>query len=686
MLCNEGFRSQILDGFPWVHHLGQNTNLAIGVPLRFLLLLLLIASPLLSHGPEDLPQWAVGPSLESLATKAPDGADAWILLQRNEFVYSGDGEYQRRQMRLVRVITERGKGEAAFALAGFGGKTGKVRKLQGWNLRPDGELVRLDSDDVLTFSGDREASFSTRTVTTARLSGVVPGSLVAFECIEKVRLPLGPADILFPMEEHPVRRWELSASVAPGWFNSAPAVKVRLGLLHFNPWISQVSMTADSIVAMELPPVPAGEQLHPHEINSLPMVSVAFLDRGAANGPSLASWDDLARWIQRSYQARFQPIKPVEAPAGPPGGALASILDWMNRELLYKQVYLTPERGWLPESSEEVVRRRYGDCKDLSACFSGAAIAAGFEPHPVLARISEGALEVDSPVNPYLFNHVITAIRLKDSMNLPAEVETPRGRFLLVDPTSRLTPFGLLPPDHRAGRVMICLEEGAQWVDIPARAIQAQILDITLKGNIDPSGTLEGEVQIAEQGEAASLRGTIKFGNPLSLKERVIHLLGLTASADLNGISVKNAEVLEAPLEVSARVRIPLFMTRTRGESVLRQTGFPGLPPLLPREAPARLYPLESISDLQWRLHLELDLPAPMQLLSSARQIDTPFRTASWSAKVLERHLSAVFLQAHHDAKFDHSSKNEGLQLARKDRRQLHDLLEEATSLKETPR
>ena len=605
-----------------------------------------------------------------------------MLLQRTEFSYSGGGEYLKRQYRLVRVITERGKGEAAFALVGFGGKTGKVKKLLGWNLRPDGELVKLDSEDVISLHGDREASFTTRVVTAAQLSRVIPGSLVAFESVEVVHLPQGPADLLFPMEEHPVRRWELMAGISSSWFQSGQAAKVKLDTRHFSPWITQVSATPDSVVASDLPAIPKGEPLHPNDINALPLVSVAFLDAEARTGPSLASWDDYAKWVQRSYQVKFQPVRLMRDAEPHPGGPLASILAWMNRELLYRQVYLTPERGWIPESSEEVIRRRYGDCKDLSACFSGAAIAAGYEPHPALARISEGKMEADPPVNPYLFNHVITAIRLKESLGLPAEVETARGRFLLVDPTSRMTPFGLLPPGHRLGRVMICLDEGAQWVDIPARAIQAQALDIALKGRLDPAGTFEGEVQISERGDAASLRGTAKFGGPDDLKDRIIRLLGLNVTADLAVVSVKNVELLEVPLEVCAKVRIPLSLTRSGGEYVLRQTGFPGLPPSFPREGPARLYPLESLSDLHWRLQLELEFSVPMQLLCNARQIDTPFRTASWSAKVVGQHLSAVFSQQRRDVSYGHSQKEEGLRSARKDRNQLNEMLEDAISLK----
>jgi hypothetical protein len=355
----------------------------------------------------------------------------------------------------------------------------------------------------------------------------------------------------------------------------------------------------------------------------------------------------------------------------------------MNRELLYKQVYLTPERGWIPEFSDEVLRRRYGDCKDLTSCFSGAALDAGYEPHPALARIVNGAIEMDPPVNPFLFNHVITALRLKSSLGFPAEIETKLGRFLLVDPTSRVTPFGSLPPAHRRGRVLICLPEGGQWVDIPNEAIEVQSLDITLKGVVDGSGTFEGEVRISEKGDTASLRSIAKFGGADGMKDQIIQLLGLTARADLKVLTQNYADQLDTAFEVRAKLRVPQSWTRSGGEYSLRHTGFPALLPSLPREGPARLYPLESQSNLRWTLVMEVDLPISVALVCENRQIDTPFRTTAWSAKVTGQHFSGTFVQTRRDARYDHVQMEEGLRQARKDRNQMNELLEDATSFKE---
>ncbi|HJW72731.1 MAG TPA: hypothetical protein VJ486_07710 [Geothrix sp.] len=648
--------------------------------MRILLCVFLLLVSNLGKGADALPPWAAHLAQEAAKAQPPQGVNAWVLLQRIELAYSGEGEYLRHQYRLVRVLTEGGKREATFALSGMGGKSGKVKKLLGWNLRPDGDLVKLESDDVFSIQGDQEASFSTRTVTTAQLSRVIPGSLVAFESIERVKLPMGPAEWLSPMEDYPVRQWEMTVGSSGMWLRPTRTVQARIEVRHFLPWIERATIGADSIVAKDLPPIPRDEPLHPHAFNALPTVSLVFLDPQPENIARLDSWDEFAKWVHRSYLTRFQPIRPVQAIEITPKAALSAILAWMNRELLYKQVYLTPERGWIPEFSEEVLRRRYGDCKDLTACLAGAAMAAGYEPHPVLARVSDGALESDLPVNPYSFNHVITAIRLKETLGLPAEVETKRGRFLLIDPTSRLTAFGELPQGHRLGRVMICLEDGAEWVDIPAHAIQEQSLDVVISGTLTEVGVLVGDFRIAERGNAAGLRHEARLGRPDELKELVIQLLGLTATADLDLVPVERADAIDHPIEVRGKLMVPRFLTRSGGDYLIGSVGFPGLLPALPRSERPRLFPLESLSSLRWNLKLELDLPLTLAPVCTARSIQTPFRTASWSAKIVGKHLSAEYAQQRHDARFGPGKQEEGLQAARKDRSQQKGLLEDAIS------
>ena len=109
--------------------------------------------PALLAGPfYKLPGWASEQAMEASKEAPPAGADAWVLLDRTEFAYRGDGEIRKRNYRLVRILTERGRDQGAFFIHGLGGTASQVTQLQGWNLRPDGELTRFNQDFNFTLT------------------------------------------------------------------------------------------------------------------------------------------------------------------------------------------------------------------------------------------------------------------------------------------------------------------------------------------------------------------------------------------------------------------------------------------------------------------------------------------------------------------------------------------------------
>ena len=141
--------------------------------LRPLVLSLLLAPALVAQSLSKLPTWAREPAMAALDEPAPE-ADAWVLLDRTEFAYRGDGEIRKRHVRVVRVLTERGLDQGLFVAHGLGWKTSVLKRLKGWNLRPDGELETLERDYTVTVAaGNRRAD----TLTVGQLPRVAKGIL-----------------------------------------------------------------------------------------------------------------------------------------------------------------------------------------------------------------------------------------------------------------------------------------------------------------------------------------------------------------------------------------------------------------------------------------------------------------------------------------------------------------------------
>ncbi len=624
----------------------------------------------------QLPDWAAKAAQSAAGEAEPPEADAWVLLDRTEMAYTGEGEVRTRRFRLVKVLSERGLGEAVYAIGSLGGRSSKVKQLKAWNLRPDGDLIKLDTDSAVILDDDRPSEISTSLLTTTKLPRVVTGSLLAFESLESTRHPMGPTAVAMPMQPHPVRRWELEVAASGGWFTDLRHVVVRMDVRHLAPWVpSPEIIQGKSLKISGLPALPKAEGAGPSPRNTLPSVLVRFQDPEFHGGPPTDTWNTLAAGVDARYQERFQPSRVMDVSNQGVKEALLAIHAWMVRELTYKQVYITPERGWLPDPGPEVVRHRYGDCKDLTCCLLSEAKGMGLEVHPVMALIGHGFIEEDEEPSFTSFDHVISAIALKESLGFPAEVVTSGGRFLLVDPTSRFTPLGLLPAVHRNRRVMICTPRGAQWVRVPAAAVQVPVARITIEGEVDAGRSVVAQLSIEEVGESLGLRGAFATQGNKALQDLLAQWLDLPPTASLVLQSQGDPWDLSNPFRVGATLRQPGALRREGQDDVLPAWGMPGVPPSIQSSHRVRRFPVESNRLGRLELQATYRLPYALRPVLPFLDITTAFRTLHWKAQaqvqgglpVVQLHLD----QSLEPAFFDASHRDKGVASWKEDRAQL---------------
>lgn len=659
--------------------------------MRFSMMAFVLMGSALLQGQNvsKLPDWAVPAALVPSDVAVPADTDAWVLLDRTEIAYTGSGEIRQRRFRLVKVLTERGIYQGTFFLHGLGGKASKVKKVKGWNLRPDNELVKLESDNVVTMNDASDAEFSTATLTGAILERVVKGSYVAFESLESVQSPLGPIADVMPMESVPVRRWELEVAKKEGWFTNLQSVDVKLDRRHFEPWLTRVdALGAMGLRISDVPAMPKDEGGHPHLSNLLPIVQVRFLDPAIPIGRMWGAWDEIARWNNDHFAPGMTApgVADLQGRKGLDG--LKALWSWMGRSLTYKQVYLTPERGWVPELPLEVGRKRYGDCKDLSAFFMAEAKGLGFAVAPVLARIVEGEIEPQQEPFP-VFNHVISAIRLETTLGLPAEVETPKGRFLLVDPTDPLTPLGQLGAFHQGRRVMICLAEGAQWLTIPDKAIRADRMEVLLEGEVQGS-QLKAVLKIHETGSYWGFRATAHHGGAKAVRDLIMGgRLDLPATAQVEVLKLGDPMDLSRPFEVELKVTHPEGFRRNGNEFELVSWCVPYPFTLIQKAGIPRRYPVSSSAEGELSYHAVLKVPIKVEPLLPERAGESPFRAFTWKAtsspSEAGTRLDLKLDHRYKTARFDFDQRDKGLQEWKKDRTLLKSLREDGLAFKPAP-
>jgi len=626
----------------------------------------------------DLPSW-VQEAVASCSAQPPQDAEAWVLLDRLELSYHGDGEIRIRERRVVRVLSAVGETEAVFWRGGTGRNAG-IRKLKGWNLRPDGELTKVDKGDLIGFDPDAAAQVTRNIVAATSLRGVVKGSLVAYES-ECISGTLGPAYLVMPQESYPVHRFELLPRAEEAFSLGRKDLPMVLDTRHFSPWIPEPAFGARELRLTDLPALPRNEWAHGGMRAWQPTIWVHYEDPALTDLPQAGSWDRLASWYSGRFARETDLAWPLPGSPANDREALQALDRWMKREFRYQQVYLRADRGWIPEKARELVRKRYGDCKDLAAVFIGAAGARGLKACPVLARVFESPITVEEPPSTTAFNHAIVALHLEKSLGFPAEVETPQGRFLLVDPTARLTPVGWLPAAHRHGRVMVCTPGGAVWIHIPDSAIEPLSLRIAVKGGLQ-ADALQGEVRLTEEGNQEGLRESALFQTPDQLKAKVVNLMGLPPVARLELRRKGDPLDLDQPFALEYTLELPRPLSRLGQEYELGDMGFPGIAaPIQPKGCPRKL-PVVVEGAGTWQLDLDLGLGSTgLGPVGLGRTLETPFRKVQWISRLEQGRLRLELRQETHRAVWDMAHREEGVAAQRKDRSALKSLLDDARTL-----
>lgn len=111
-----------------------------------------------------------------------------------------------------------------------------------------------------------------------------------------------------------------------------------------------------------------------------------------------------------------------------PKAQAAALYHWVSKEIRYVAIFLG-SGGVVPNPADQVIRNRYGDCKDKTTLLIALLAAKGIEASTAMIN-SGSAYEIPRLGSISPFNHVITYIPQWD---------------LYLDPTAELAPFGILP-------------------------------------------------------------------------------------------------------------------------------------------------------------------------------------------------------------------------------------------------
>ncbi len=236
------------------------------------------------------------------------------------------------------------------------------------------------------------------------------------------------------------------------------------------------------------------------------------------------SWSEVADWALPIYEAAFEASTELREVAErllgehpDPESRLVAARDWVQGELRYFAV-LMGKHSHAPHRPSEILRRRYGDCKDKSTLLVSLLRLLDIKAYPAFVRTDLGdGLESWLP-SPTAFDHAIVLARLD-------------GREVWIDPT--LTYQGghlgngeqLVVPDYGQGLV---IEPGTTGLrKIPDDQTRPGKVTAVYRYEIEEEAKRSTRIEIVtryDRGTAESIRRLLSATTPKDLLEDYVEL------------------------------------------------------------------------------------------------------------------------------------------------------------------
>lgn len=279
-----------------------------------------------------------------------------------------------------------------------------------------------------------------------------------------------------------------------------------------------------------------------------------------------ASWNEVAGWADSLFQAtepqegEFRDIvKRIKALPSPQARVVAA-LEFAQSQIRYFSV--SPgESSHRPVPPDEVLRRRYGDCKDKSLLLVTLLRALGIESRPVVLQIGRhGGLEKTVP-SPQFFDHAIVQAMVG-------------GKTYFLDPT-RLGQHGELDrmgQAHQGVQVLIVARETSTVSQIPVANDDVIGSELIERASLARFGD-EGELDVRHVWRGVAAEGLRVLYERLS-HEQLLKITGDAMERRYPGASLTGApelhdDIASNEFSIAARYKIPKLANEVDGNWVV---------------------------------------------------------------------------------------------------------------------
>ncbi len=319
----------------------------------------------------------------------------------------------------------------------------------------------------------------------------------------------------------------------------------------------------------------------------------------------MGSWyDDLVGAVPRGSEAVRAAAQRLSAGVADRRQVVERLLAFVRKDVRYVAVEIGIG-GYRPAAPEEILARRWGDCKDKAILLVDLLAAVGIDGRMVLVRSDdEGTIDAAFP-SPDQFNHAIAAI---PASALPAVPGAPpaAGAWLFLDATQSTGGLSWLSPAVAGQHGLVMTPEGGELVPIPL-AGAGERERLTLAAQVAADGSAQGEARYEVAGaRAAGLARMVSTTDSATVLARAAEVLaGELPGSSLDKVVAWADDEATPAGRITAALRLPALLAGSEDAFSLLLPARPSWPSpgiTEDRALPVALAP--GVFDTEWRLTL----------------------------------------------------------------------------------
>ncbi len=246
------------------------------------------------------------------------------------------------------------------------------------------------------------------------------------------------------------------------------------------------------------------------------------------------------------------------------------LYNWVRTNVRYVALYLA-QGGYVPHAAGDILRNRYGDCKDHVVLLEALLKAKGIDSHGVL--IASGKLYKLTPeAIPDYFDHIISYVPALD---------------LYLDSTAQYLPFGG-QAYWLAGKSVLHVDASTGTRTTPAMTATDNKMSTSLTVSIGLDGSINGKLnELSHGGIAFDRRSVVAGVDPLRRSDVIKQLLarnGLNGKGEFTAGNPSSDDigypvdigfsVEQTGLDLANPEALPIEMPMALGYSIADMTSF----------------------------------------------------------------------------------------------------------------